>query len=177
MENLQRWIKDNTAYYYKTSCPSRSSIRINSSPPPEIVLLKESIGSLIMHSSIKHFPNIICELTNLYNLEIINGTIKEIPETIYKLKNLKELWLNSALITSIPKSVCKLRKLEVLCLSYCPIKELPPLLGKIQLKHFYISKGNIIIDWLDIIFLIYKSYKTATSCRPQYFLQPVNELL
>lgn len=177
MENLQKWIKD-YAIYYKASCPTHSSLRIKRLPPPEIVLLKESIGTLIVDEHIDHFPNVICELTNLYNLEICNNNnINEIPKTIYKLKKLRELWLNSSLITFIPKSICKLRKLEVLCLSYCPIKELPPLLGKLQLRNLYMSKGGIIYDWLEIIFLIYKSYKTVTSCRTQYFLQPVNELL
>jgi len=91
------------------------------------------IGIYIFNSHLSNlttFPNQVCSLEYLEELELPNNDIKIIPDSIGNLNNLQRLNLRNNMIEIVPESLNKLKNLNFLKLSGNRIKIIPKWINK-----------------------------------------------
>lgn len=85
------------------------------------------------------FPKVICELTNLKELDLNNSALDSLPDEFANLQELEKLNLFGAFMYGLPnsfnefpKAICKLTKLKELYLGECDFTSLPNELSNLK---------------------------------------------
>ena len=119
------------------------------------VAFPASMGSLTNLKTIRlqthHFPEEICDFSNLEYLSVHGNCIEELPTSIGSLKNLKELTTqisgyegSMASENIVPNEIGDLTSLETLNLGYSNIASLPRSIGNLKnLKTLYLHFSEI----------------------------------
>jgi Ras of Complex, Roc, domain of DAPkinase/Leucine rich repeat len=94
--------------------------------------------------NLSSFPESICQLAQLQNLDLSGNNISEIPESICKLKQLKSLFLSKNNLVRFPESVSQLEQLQSLDIRENMLSNLSESIYKLsQLRYLNLSKNLI----------------------------------
>lgn len=112
---------------------------------PNSIKNSKNLKYMILKLNRLKFNELICELTNLVELDFSSNELNQISYSIGNLTNLSELNLKSNIIKNIPKSISNLKKLEVLDVSEnkLRINIIEPVLGLKNLKKLDLSFNEI----------------------------------